>query len=857
MATQPVYDEFGEVVKSQTPTTTTDQTVSQQQATVPVASSAQQAVNQTEQPKIADISPSNQTSLENQPVITAYKDTSAQEMTKDTTQQQKVITEAYNPVLEQIKTWKLVPWSKQWTDMYKNGQATEEQKNAYAAWDQMQKTNQFDWNNQNKDFYFNSLVSWNTLDNVSKNPDLVYAKTRYNLVSPYKTATSDMLYKWMVSWDIVPGTIAYEDLISVRWWETQDMIDAKRKYENKVKIDNINRWSEITNSSIVWTSVSTKPDATQNVSNSIIETKWMDYAVEFAKDVVNNPEIKKIVEELNPLNTKIKDLEDQKKLVFDKITETYKWITTWAALLLSQQQTKSINEELDKLYNKQSELSSNLKYKTDLATQMFDYKIEQDKLLQPRRDEINKNIANAAWFVAAVNNTLQVPLKQESISEFTDMAKKLAQMGMSSDAITASIQSAITNKRSLYWDSAITKEEYAALKKQAIDEANLKLAQAKEERAMKAEENRYALDTAKADRQYALDTAKYNLDVAKFNVWDTQVIKDSYGNDSMIYNKTTWSFTTIPTVSDWVVSTPFQTKSYEIWQKWVECGSMVNNNLWVPYMFWDSYESKAKYIDSNTPTAWSIFVSESPQYKENWHVWIVKEVLPNGNLIVLDANGLWDKTVREREINPSKAWVTWYVSPDKINEYRNKNVSTKQYTEWQLAVMAALEKTDPKTLNQNWLTVEDYSKFKDWLLPPTNTQKQQAEQILSSVQDILSHKWLSWAVGFGWQKLAWEENIPSWTEAASFKNLLDSFRDNLVIPNLASMKWAMSDKDIQFLRNTAWALQLSSNEEQFKKELQKISDKYTRVLSKWTGSQWMTKVASTDADSIFESLYNQ
>ena len=104
-----------------------------------------------------------------------------------------------------------------------------------------------------------------------------------------------------------------------------------------------------------------------------------------------------------------------------------------------------------------------------------------------------------------------------------------------------------------------------------------------------------------------------------------------------------------------------------------------------------------------------------------------------------------------------------------------------------------------------------------------------SKDILSGIEDLLDSPWLDSAVGFGLQKLNFgnqsEDGFLPWTEAENFRAKFNSFRDNMVLPNLSKLKWPMSDKDIQFLRNSATSLSLNMTEKQFKDELLKIKNK--------------------------------
>lgn len=96
------------------------------------------------------------------------------------------------------------------------------------------------------------------------------------------------------------------------------MTEAKMKYEQKQQTDNIN--SNLSNIS------GNKPETTsglQKISDNLVQSKGMDYATEFAKDVVNNPAITEKVTELNGVTEQIKNLEFTKSNSLKEIKKRY------------------------------------------------------------------------------------------------------------------------------------------------------------------------------------------------------------------------------------------------------------------------------------------------------------------------------------------------------------------------------------------------------------------------------------------------------------------------------------------------------------------------------------------------------
>ena len=157
-------------------------------------------------------------------------------------------------------------------------------------------------------------------------------------------------------------------------------------------------------------------------------------------------------------------------------------------------------------------------------------------------------------------------------------------------------------------------------------------------------------------------------------------------------------------------------------------------------------------------------------------------------------------------------------------------VTARQYSDSDLALLQGIDKLDGSTnkiLAQANLNPKDWALFKDGKLPPTNTQYRTSSTISDSIDKLLSHPGLSDAVG----TLKTPGVIPG-TDRKDFDALLTNFRDTLVLPNLGNLKGAMSDKDIEFLRNTASSLNVDGTEKQFVDSLKEIQKKQYEVMNR-------------------------
>lgn len=248
--------------------------------------------------------------------------------------------------------------------------------------------------------------------------------------------------------------------------------------------------------------------------------------------------------------------------------------------------------------------------------------------------------------------------------------------------------------------------------------------------------------------------------------------------------------------------------------------------LWLGRIFWDPYESKKEYVNSQSPQVWGFAIWNPQQwqgkFKDNWHVGIVTNYnAQTGKVTITDWNWNGDEKQQTHDVNLSEITFNGgFYNPWVTSQWR-------EYTDEDIALLGSFTKLDKQakqTLKEAGLTAQDWAKMDAWLLPPTPKQKQQAQEILNTISSLEIDPWFSMAI---WKSSFF--NVVPWTAWMDFLNRFNSFRDNIVLPNLWQLKWPMSDKDIQFLRNSATALNVNMSEAWFKKELNKLKEKYAKI----------------------------
>ena len=130
--------------------------------------------------------------------------------------------------------------------------------------------------------------------------------------------------------------------------------------------------------------------------------------------------------------------------------------------------------------------------------------------------------------------------------------------------------------------------------------------------------------------------------------------------------------------------------------------------------------------------------------------------------------------------------------------------------------------------------------------------------IVDKVNDIFSWDWTDAVWVWLWKSRIW---TGAWTDRKVTEIKVASLKDLLAMANLDKIKGAMSDKDIEFLRNTATSLSTDLSEDEFEKTLNEIKNKYAGI-SWWTATvdtTWTsTQISSKSSDDdILNYLKNK
>lgn len=345
---------------------------------------------------------------------------------------------------------------------------------------------------------------------------------------------------------------------------------------------------------------------------------------------------------------------------------------------------------------------------------------------------------------------------------------------------------------------------------------------------------------------------------------------------SMRFNKTTNQLLPIDETSQGLWTTPDTYEAANVNQvmewgvflskytEWVKaprdgyCGQFVNDyikSMWITQqnLFLDLITDKTKYVNSQTPKVGSVMMMDSKNQPQYGHVAVVESINNDWTLNIKEANWNGDGKIHVRKnVDPSNMWVNVYgyfdptiktvATAETQTDSANAPLYTKYMDKWTMPSAAVL-----KWL---WMTSAQFVKAASnyqFNSSATEDQRQQTQDIYDLLLELETAPGKEQAVWFSSQSfvpwfLPWvnkdERGIIRGSDAASYQAKFNTFKDTQVLPNLGKLKWPMSDKDIQFLRNTATSLNLDMSEKEYDAKLKEMKAKLEEKLwITWTTQQ--------------------
>ena len=113
-----------------------------------------------------------------------------------------------------------------------------------------------------------------------------------------------------------------------------------------------------------------------------------------------------------------------------------------------------------------------------------------------------------------------------------------------------------------------------------------------------------------------------------------------------------------------------------------------------------------------------------------------------------------------------------------------------------------------------WYTDKDVANYKAWNVPLTDKQKVSSINVMEDIKDLVTH--------YDWNDATWVHfgmPVIAWTDRADTIQKIEQLVAKMTLPNLGSLKWPMSDKDLAFITKASSNLDVWLSDKQFEKNL--------------------------------------
>lgn len=787
------------------------------------------------------------------------------------------IAEARNKLKEWLNAWVIDKATYDKWESYLWEQVSQKQQE-WVKWDEErmrmeeeQRKMQMDPNN-----LFNSIRTGQSVNQEIKNSaEYKRQQDRVNRLSKFENMSAPDLSYAMTNGQLFIWTETYNDL----------------KQINPALVKQAEQLMSL--NSALSTRKTSVEETRENIAKTILDKMTDTEITDFKWIISQNKEVVSLNNKLAETKNELDTLKESMDFMEDDLTKQLSW--TWATRGYIQAKASRMNRDLIREYNAKlneynttagqlQTITENIKYELWLEDQrkakelqalQFAYWIASDELgyqrgLQAEQRQREQQLEDRAYSRdlqledRAYNEALQTrQLEQKYAYEYGDLNSE-----------NPTLQN-IAIERAVAWmyqNYPIPWMESQATKVQKVK--NLMAQWMTGTQAIAQVENE--IRNSQRYKDYLASQAPTSKAQAPIKMWE----------DSL-YDPNTWTWITKPTATSWLWDLRNLASQFP-WQAWAKN----NNPAWIT---WNANFDAWTWTAALLKEAWINFTKWTSRPSAEWGNYVsfdtIEDWLAAQRIIMTKT--YWNSTVEQmlgkwvwtwEALNYAKqvAWNAWINLKSKVSSLSDDQISQlqmakiqkespwlssilkqtqptqKQYTDNDIALLSSVTKLDKQwreVLKENWYTEQDWAKFNAWLLPPTQSQKTQTQEVLDLLNKLEKSPWLNNAVWYKWP--IWSFTTIAWTDKADFEALYNTFRDTLAFANLDKMKGAMSDKDIEFLRNTAWAINLDMSEKTFKKNLADIKKKYINLLNKWqVNTTWTSTQYKANNGKVYEIKIN-
>ena len=197
---------------------------------------------------------------------------------------------------------------------------------------------------------------WSNVKIDRNNLDTIRASAVFQKYNKYKNATPEIYFDGLNAWEIAEWGETWNRLIKMNWWEpTEAMLVARRKFELKMKTDNINKnWTDLINA--FWdkkvTTVSTEQDF-RNATEQL-DKDYLTARVNIFADIENQYAVYKqwteatndLRKQANDTASKIDELNVEKRNILKGVKDRFPQLPLSAQLKIARDETESVDDEL-------------------------------------------------------------------------------------------------------------------------------------------------------------------------------------------------------------------------------------------------------------------------------------------------------------------------------------------------------------------------------------------------------------------------------------------------------------------------------------------------------------------------------
>jgi len=205
-----------------------------------------------------------------------------------------------------------------------------------------------------------------------------------------------------------------------------------------------------------------------------------------------------------------------------------------------------------------------------------------------------------------------------------------------------------------------------------------------------------------------------------------------------------------------------------------------------------------------------------------WHIAIVTGVNQDGTINVKESNYSGTGKVTERTVPASQ--VTGYYNNTPLAKWVSQPTGTQwEYTDQNINDLAYLDELQTKNptqaakdMKELGYSARDLANYKAGNLPLTEKQKNTSTEVMNAIKDLTDSSKYEWndAVGkFDPKRLIWTQDAEDATIA------INNLVAKMTLPNLWVLKWPMSDKDIQFIKEASTKLDTRQSNASFERNL--------------------------------------